>query len=338
MSNRRTLGRLRRHRHDGLVVLYYHRVGPVECDPAWLCVTPEHLGEHLEVARSEGWVRSMEDVLRAAKGDRPEGGVAFTFDDGYLDNLTQAKPLLEEHDVPATVFVVAGMVGAEREFWWDELERLLLHPGHLPSSLELEIGGSRHSWNLGDVANYSELDHALHRDWRAGAEPAPTARHKAYWAIHWALLPLAATERDRALAQLRDLAAVPVPADASRRCMSEEQLRDLAAGGLIEIGAHTETHPLLTALTEPDQAAEVRTSITHLRERTDRAVTTFSYPYGAWSPASAEAARAAGTTAAFTTGGASVRRTKDPMRIPRVEMKDVDGDEFARLVRQALRR
>jgi peptidoglycan/xylan/chitin deacetylase (PgdA/CDA1 family) len=61
--------------------------------------------------------------------------VVVTFDDGYADNLYEAKPLLEHYGIPGTFFVVTGYLAqqAERahEFWWDELERVVMQPEHV---------------------------------------------------------------------------------------------------------------------------------------------------------------------------------------------------------------
>jgi peptidoglycan/xylan/chitin deacetylase (PgdA/CDA1 family) len=81
--------------------------------------------------------------------------VVITFDDGYADNLHNAKPLLERYDIPATVFVTTGHIGHEREFWGDELDRLLLQPSTLPELLGLSINGSPYQWELGEVAHYT---------------------------------------------------------------------------------------------------------------------------------------------------------------------------------------
>ena len=70
--------------------------------------------------------------MAVSGGDVPSAGVVVTFDDGYADNFHNAKPLLERYEIPATVFVTTGYLQDQREFWWDELERILLQPGTLP--------------------------------------------------------------------------------------------------------------------------------------------------------------------------------------------------------------
>ena len=55
--------------------------------------------------------------------DLPEPGVAVTFDDGYLDNLTTASPILLDHGIPATFFLTTRGLDAPREYWWDTMAR-----------------------------------------------------------------------------------------------------------------------------------------------------------------------------------------------------------------------
>jgi peptidoglycan/xylan/chitin deacetylase (PgdA/CDA1 family) len=86
--------------------LLYHRVNQLEPDPWTLCVSPAHFAEHLEV------------VCRLSP--RP----TVTFDDGYWDNLSNALPILEAHDVEAHFFITSGAVGRTREMWWDALDHL----------------------------------------------------------------------------------------------------------------------------------------------------------------------------------------------------------------------
>lgn len=58
-------------------------------------------------------------------GDVPSFSTAITFDDGYADNLSLAKPMLEEMRAPATMFLTTGAIGLLRPFWWDELAELV---------------------------------------------------------------------------------------------------------------------------------------------------------------------------------------------------------------------
>ncbi|HET9531812.1 MAG TPA: polysaccharide deacetylase family protein, partial [Blastocatellia bacterium] len=107
------------------VILMYHRVAEVRSDPWSLCVTPQHFAEHMEILRRHARPISLRELTGALReGSVPRRSVVVTFDDGYLDNLKNARPLLERYDIPATFFIATGYLGGEREFWWDELERM----------------------------------------------------------------------------------------------------------------------------------------------------------------------------------------------------------------------
>src|SRR6266849_9213569 len=106
------------------VILLYHRIASVQPDPWSLCVTPRHFAEHLDVLRK--YRRTRLDQLQPSgwSVDR-ELSVAITFDDGYADNFLVAQPKLRQYDTPATFFIATGCIDADREFWWDELERIV---------------------------------------------------------------------------------------------------------------------------------------------------------------------------------------------------------------------
>ncbi|MDB5407864.1 MAG: polysaccharide deacetylase [Rhodospirillales bacterium] len=108
------------------LILTYHRVAEPRSDHWALAVSPKHFGEHLAVlADARRVVRLGQIADRLDSGDLGDDAVAITFDDGYADNLHAAKPLLERHSMPATVFVTTGTRGSP--FWWDEHEQLIGH-------------------------------------------------------------------------------------------------------------------------------------------------------------------------------------------------------------------
>src|SRR6516225_11294141 len=114
-------------RRGGPAILMYHRIATPDVDPWGLSVSPERFAAHVETLRARRTILSMDAfVARLRSRDLPHDAVALTFDDGYSDNLCQAKPILEAADVPATVFLTTGRIGTGREFWWDELARMVL--------------------------------------------------------------------------------------------------------------------------------------------------------------------------------------------------------------------
>src|SRR4029077_3069692 len=125
--------RLRRRRPDErgqAVILMYHSISRGRPDPWDLCVEPDLFAEQVELLRDRYHVMSLAELRNALSQDEPlTRAVVLTFDDGYRDNLLVAKPLLERHEVPATVFVTTAYVGSGRDFWWDELEAVCASSG-----------------------------------------------------------------------------------------------------------------------------------------------------------------------------------------------------------------
>jgi peptidoglycan/xylan/chitin deacetylase (PgdA/CDA1 family) len=282
-------------------------------------------------------------MATAADGTVPDRAVAVTFDDGYADNVEHAWPLLERHGVAATVFLTTAYLDGAREFWWDDLERQLLLPGELPRRLRLRIGGAAQEWDLESATVYDEEDYRRHADWHVGMTHDPTPRHRVYRRLCARLRSVSHEDRE---ATLRELSSVRVPGspDAggprpTHRVLSRGEVARLAAGDLVEVGAHTETHPALSALPLAAQAAEIAGSKAQIERMTGRAATAFAYPFGGrndYTPATVRLVRDAGFESACSVHPGVVEPGSDPFQVPRVLVRDWDPPTFARRLREWL--
>ena len=92
------------------LILTYHAI---EEGPAPLCVAPRVLRSHLDVlARSGAEMLTVSELLERM-AELPERAVAITFDDGFRSVVEEAAPMLHARGMPATVFAVAGHLGAD---------------------------------------------------------------------------------------------------------------------------------------------------------------------------------------------------------------------------------
>lgn len=315
------------------MILMYHRVAEVAVDPWGQCVSPANFAAHLEILRRYATPVALRDWGGAGGSrSRERPGFVVTLDDGYADALHAAKPLLEAHEVPATVFVVTGNLGGGREFWWDELDALLLRPGVLPPALELPLGRKVHRWTLGHSAVYGEEE--SRRSGRLLAFQAPPGtRHHLYYQVWKVLFPLPEPERRRALDTLAAWAGGPAPVREDYRSLRPDEVRSLGDSGLVEVGAHTVTHPVLPAQSASEQRREIFRSRDTLEEILGRPVTSFSYPHGEYSRLTRAIVREAGFARACTVAQGRAREGGDPLRLPRYAPLDWNGEEFEARIR-----
>jgi hypothetical protein len=114
--------------------------------------------------------------------------------------------------------------------------------------------------------------------------------------------------------------------------MSSDQVRALAAAG-IEIGAHTVSHPILTALSEDEARREIVDARQQLSTLLSKPVALFAYPNGKpdvdFSPRDVALVKEAGFSAAFTTARSVAKRDTDRHRIPRFTPWDRSDTRFA---------
>lgn len=303
------------------VILMYHRVAEADIDPWGLCVTPRHFAEHLRVLQNEACPLSLREFARLNREGRlPKRAVAVTFDDGYADNLYRARPLLEARGIPATVFVAADYIGKGEEFWWDELARLLLRPGKPPETLSLEFEGPVGPPDLGTDAD---------SDGNPATAPFGSRLHL-YHSLWKRLRPLADSDRRSRLEEIRRWAGGEEKARADDLPLARPELEKLADSEAIEIGAHTLTHPFLPARPPAEQRVEILEGKERLEEMLDRPVTSFSYPFGGYTPETIDLVLSAGFELACSTAAESCWQQSDRWQLPRLGVGNWNGEEFSR--------
>lgn len=298
----------------GALILGYHRISTAKEDKSEISVALDNFAGQMEVLRTYTHPISLAELVQRLKGNSlPSRLVAVTFDDGYADNLYLARPILEKYEIPATVFVCTGCLG--REFWWDELDRLVLSSRADPSALRVLFGGAALQWDPPRAGSRMD-DPELRRQFRRAL-------------YHW-LLPLDIDDQNRAMDAIRSWSGLSSETTQMARAMSETELLQLANSDFIEIGAHTRSHPVLPDLSFERQREEVEVSKRELEMLLGRPVTGFAYPNGRATGGTKQIVRQAGFAYACTSQHDVVRPGGNLFELTRFWQPDVDADEFLR--------
>jgi peptidoglycan/xylan/chitin deacetylase (PgdA/CDA1 family) len=329
----------------GGIILLYHRVTNLPSDPHLLSVTPQQFAEHLEVIKKYGNPMPLKRLVKLlSEGKRPNKAVVITFDDGYADNLLEAKPILEKYDIPATVYVTTGHIEYNQEFWWDELDRLLLQSGPtLPNALNIKVGKKDYQWEFGPLSSYSHEDYQRYLNWNVLNTDFPTSRHKNFCSLHKFIKTLSVQERNNVIEQLRTFIGTEPTARSTHRTLTEKEVIELDKGGLIEVGAHTVTHSVLSVIPVEEQRYEIQESKKRLEEILGRTVDSFAYPFGGradYTSDTVKIAKEAGFTSSCSNFFGIVRRDTSLFELPRMMVGDShlapnpwDGNTLARMLR-----
>lgn len=300
-------------RENRVLTLYYHRINIAEPDTNLLCVSPIRFRQQMLYLKRHYQIVRFEDDWTTLERD----GVCITFDDGYRDNLEYALPVLEELEVPATIFVSTGTMEPSGELWWDELERWMLTGDQVPAYFKLEDEEFGCRWDTDTWEHRRNCHHALFFLMKNFITPG---RREA-WLAQLALWRGNGREPRR-----------------SNLTVSREDCRRLSVSKMISIGAHTVSHSSLATLDREMQEREIRMSVERLSEIIEERIRLFSYPFGNpeidFTEETIEICRKCGIRKAASTEYSLWASSTDPYRIPRKVARDWDFGEFGRQIRE----
>ena len=293
----------------GPLILGYHRVAESNWDPQHLCVKAENFAEQLEVIGRVAQPCSLQRLLRALKeGNSLRRAIVVTFDDGYADTVDAAAPLLLRNDIPATVFITTAMIG--KPFWWCEIQRVVENSRELPEKVQLRIGSKLFQWVRG--GNTSRT------------------RARLIKRLCDFFRSLSFHQQGKALTSLRAVFDSVKASGSPALAMTAEQIASLADSNLVEIGSHTVTHAPLGSMGSEDQHTELRQSKAELENISGQRIVSFSYPNGAVSAEAPGIAEDLGFLCGCTTREAVVASTCNPYLLPRLLVRDWNGEQFSR--------
>ncbi len=279
-------------------VLTFHGLRDAAPDPAvldsslYLSVTRfeavcKYLKEHANV------LPLQEIASRLREGQPlPPNTVAITFDDGCLSNYTLAYPVLKKWGLPATIFLTTGYLDGTESLWFQRVD-----------------------WALANTQASTFRGHSLQSAEDRISVLNSTLQH---------LKTLSDPELRQQLIEIEKELGVsfPTPNDLppQMRPMSWDQVREMAASGLIELGGHTHTHPILARCSLAQQEREITECRDRIANQVGQPPVSFAYTNGGTTDFTADTQRLlkeAGFTLACTMMHGRWLPQSDGLSIPR---------------------
>jgi glycosyltransferase involved in cell wall biosynthesis/peptidoglycan/xylan/chitin deacetylase (PgdA/CDA1 family) len=223
---------------------------------------------------------------------------AITFDDGWHDNFLHAFPILQRHQLPATVFLPTRFIGTNRRFWQETL------------------------WfSMQELTKRNDSDQQLEQvllslPWC----PRLSQNQLTFKRLRRLLLTRPSHEAEEFVARVEEIAG-PGAVRPGRRFLTWEEVRTMQNAG-IDFGSHTLNHTLLTRADPSTAWNEIVSSHRELAERLGSPPVGFAYPWGATGRQIRRHVKDAGYALAVTTAERLVRESSDRWLVPRLNVSD----------------
>ena len=234
-------------------VLCYHRIVP---DNKFCAKSSPLSGLEVEKSNFEKQIIFLKQnykilplselYTQIANGDNSPN-IYITFDDGYLDNVNIALPILKKYNVPATFFVVDRFLKNDDFMWWYYLWDQIKQKNYaFINSKKIILDNIKSKFIFfGKISK--ELINLNYRDQKVFIDNIFNSK---------------------------------INFDYNYLIYDYQLLKQIASEKLIEIGSHTLTHPKLSSLTESEIIKEIKISKNIIETKLNKSVDFLAYPYG----------------------------------------------------------
>lgn len=240
------------------IILMYHSVAEGQAaDYIYprVRISPQEFEKHLILIRKKFDVLSIDECAQIIEsGEKlPRNALVISFDDGYLDNLEVAIPILEAYNFPIVFYLATRYLDASSPQWVDRMYSIFRY--RKEDRIELEYL-PKTKWNLSVREDQIDL----------------------FEQLNTLMISLLEEEREELLKALAS--KCKFEEDLPRLTLNwEEVARISRTSSNITLGVHTDGHLDMTRH-DAQLRSEMRKSINKLSAVTGKAPTHFSFPYG----------------------------------------------------------
>ena len=183
----------------------------------------------------------------------------ITFDDGWVDNYTNALPILHKHNVPAVVFLSSDYIGSNRRFWREEMASILFNAYRRPRGRSMEIFNALQEAGVKSIGENGAR--SIIKEW-VGLKKGASQN-----------------KIDSLLEKMRDEIDTGYARDSIDTFLDWSQVSEMADKGVM-FGSHGTSHRILTCLPADEAAGEIGESLKVLEKRLPQRPRWFAYPNG----------------------------------------------------------
>ncbi|MGL4593410.1 MAG: polysaccharide deacetylase family protein [Thermoguttaceae bacterium] len=277
-----------------LLVLCYHSVISDDApnDPRTnIAVTRSQFERQMSILRRKWTPISLADIASCLEKSAPlpKNAIHVTFDDGFRNNLTLAAPILQQYEIPATVFLTAGLIGTTKLLWSQEVEeRHLALSIQMQKDAEIELQKKLQK-ELEEILE-QKIKKKLQKlqlelpDVKSEEISPETISDFQPFSVKslGELKRISQLERMAYIDQLRQTTTLSIDSKWQQELyefLNWDEVRNLHQMG-ISIGAHSMTHPILTSLDSTSLHQELSKSKTRIERELGESCLAIAYPNG----------------------------------------------------------
>ncbi len=243
----------RKHNERCFTILTYHSIArepSVLSNGLGLRHSPAAFEREIDyLADNFNVMKLSELIVKLRAGEQPRRAVVITLDDGYADSLGVAAPICFRRRIPMTIFPATSVVGNTGLIWQHKL-----------------------SWLASENQSDFVWDALAAEGWEI-----PEERHD----IEGFVRRQFRVDIPEILEDVMKRVGTSSKALASslRPYINPDDIAG-ADAEFVEFGNHTDTHPVLSALSDHQQLVEIGAASRKLAEWTGRSPVSLAYPFG----------------------------------------------------------